>query len=149
VPLEAAVTTTCDALAAKADQRGVAVAVAIDASLRVHADPTALGQILQNLLDNAIKYAAEGGHVRVRAATAEGNAVRIEVEDDGPGVEPKHRERVFERFYRVDPGRSRELGGTGLGLSIVKHLAETMGGRVGMRPAERRGSVFWFELPRP
>jgi two-component system phosphate regulon sensor histidine kinase PhoR len=114
----------------------------------VRADATALGQILLNFLDNAIKYAPEGGHVTLRARSVEPAALRIEVEDDGPGIEPKHRERVFERFYRVDPGRSRELGGTGLGLSIVKHLAENMGGRVGMKPAPTRGSIFWLELPR-
>jgi two-component system, OmpR family, phosphate regulon sensor histidine kinase PhoR len=74
--------------------------------------------------------------------------VRLEVRDDGTGIAPRHRERIFERFYRVDPGRSRDMGGTGLGLSIVKHLAESMGGSVGVDGNEPRGSVFWVELPR-
>ncbi len=76
-------------------------------------------------------------------------SVRIEIVDDGPGIERHHRARVFERFYRVDPGRSRELGGTGLGLSIVKHLVESMGGQVGFEPHEPQGSIFWFTLVAP
>ena len=148
VRLKPAVDGTCEALAAKADERSITVAVDMSEDLTVRADATALGQIVQNFLDNAIKYAPEGGHVSVRASVVEPASVRVEVEDDGPGIEPKHRERVFERFYRIDPGRSRELGGTGLGLSIVRNLAESMGGRVGMKPAEGNGSVFWLELPR-
>ena len=70
--------------------------------------------------------------------------MRIEVRDDGPGIADKHRERVFERFYRADPSRSREAGGTGLGLSIVKHLVESMGGEVGVEPNAPRGSIFWL-----
>jgi two-component system phosphate regulon sensor histidine kinase PhoR len=72
--------------------------------------------------------------------------VRAEVSDDGPGIEPRHQERVFERFYRVDPGRSRDMGGTGLGLSIVKHLVEAMGGSVGVDTVFPHGSRFWFVL---
>jgi two-component system phosphate regulon sensor histidine kinase PhoR len=102
--------------------------------------------VLANLLDNAVKYTQEGGRVSVRARAGSGR-VRVEVVDDGPGVEPKHRGRLFERFYRADPGRSREMGGTGLGLAIVKHLVLAMGGEVGMEPAEPSGSRFWFTLP--
>ena len=69
--------------------------------------------------------------------------------DDGPGIAAKHRERVFERFYRADPSRSREAGGTGLGLSIVKHLVESMGGDVGVEPNEPNGTIFWLRLKRP
>jgi two-component system phosphate regulon sensor histidine kinase PhoR len=75
--------------------------------------------------------------------------VRIEVEDNGPGIEPRHRARIFERFYRVDKGRSREVGGTGLGLAIVKHLAEAMDGSVGVSPATPHGSIFWVLLGGP
>jgi two-component system phosphate regulon sensor histidine kinase PhoR len=74
--------------------------------------------------------------------------VRIEIADDGTGIAAHHRERIFERFYRVDPGRSRDVGGTGLGLSIVKHLVESMGGTVGVDGNDPTGSVFWIELPR-
>jgi signal transduction histidine kinase len=74
--------------------------------------------------------------------------VRIAVTDTGPGIAPRLRDRVFERFYRVDPSRSRDKGGTGLGLSIVKHLVESMGGRVGVEANEPKGCVFWVVLPR-
>ena len=135
-----------EGLEAKANEQDVAVATDIDGRLVVQAASMGLNQVLQNLLDNAIKYTPGGGHVVVRAART-ADAVRIEVEDDGPGIEPHHRERIFERFYRVDTGRSRAMGGTGLGLSIVKHLAEQMAGRVGVEAGARRGSIFWIELP--
>ncbi|MBF0283087.1 MAG: PAS domain-containing protein [Magnetococcales bacterium] len=110
------------------------------------ADRDAFFRILINLLENAIKYTPAGGRVTARCHV-EGEMVLLEVEDNGPGVEPQHRERLFVRFYRVDRGRSREMGGSGLGLAIVKGLAESMGGRVGMRPADPRGSIFWVALP--
>lgn len=123
------------------------LALDVPEELTLVADTRALEHVLTNLLDNAIKYTPEGGHVRVRARTVQ-EGVRVEVIDDGPGVPPAHRERLFERFYRVDSGRSRELGGTGLGLAIVKHLVEAMGGRVGMEPAHPSGSIFWVILPK-
>jgi len=73
--------------------------------------------------------------------------VRLEVRDDGPGIPAEHRDRIFERFYRVDAGRSKHMGGTGLGLSIVKHLVGNMGGQVGVGENLPRGAVFWVELP--
>jgi two-component system phosphate regulon sensor histidine kinase PhoR len=85
--------------------------------------------------------------VRV-GATADGDFVRVSVADTGPGMTPEHLPRVFERFYRVDAGRSRELGGTGLGLSIVKHLVEAMGGAVSVVSAAGAGSTFTFTLHR-
>lgn len=114
--------------------------------LRLLADENALIQVLTNLLDNAVKYTPEGGHIHVRARRLD-DRVRIEVADDGPGIAAAHRDRLFERFYRVDAGRSKEMGGTGLGLAIVKHLAGAMDGRAGMTPNEPAGSVFWVELP--
>ena len=94
---------------------------------------------------DAVKYTKAGGHVWVEARP-DGERVRIEIRDDGPGIADKHRERVFERFYRADPSRSREAGGTGLGLSIVKHLVESMGGEVGVEPNTPNGSIFWVRL---
>lgn len=113
----------------------------------VWADAEGIEMILNNLLDNAIKYTPAGGRVVVRA-TAVGESVRLEVEDNGIGIAPEDQERVFERFYRVDRARSRELGGTGLGLAIVKHLAHSFGGSVGVESQLGKGSVFWVELPR-
>jgi len=130
----------------QAQRRGVAIVVEIPDWLAVKADAKALDQILVNLIDNGVKYTQPDGHVWVEAR-AIGDAVRIEVRDDGPGIADKHRRRVFERFYRADPSRSREAGGTGLGLSIVKHLVESMGGEVGVEPNTPRGSIFWLRLP--
>jgi two-component system phosphate regulon sensor histidine kinase PhoR len=135
------------ALEQKAAARRIALTLAASAGLTLRGDAKALDQVLVNLVDNAIKYTPDGGHVWVEA-TARGDRVRFEVRDDGPGIAPRHRDRIFERFYRVDPGRSREMGGTGLGLSIVKHLVESMGGAVGVDGNQPRGSTFWIELPR-
>lgn len=117
----------------------------------VLADARALEQVLTNLVDNAIKYGLEGGEVCIGAHLAAGTAaessrVRLWVRDSGPGIEPSHLPRLFERFYRVDAGRSRELGGTGLGLAIVKHLAEAMAGTVGVVSMPGRGSTFHVQL---
>lgn len=132
---------------ASAATKGVALVHEVAAEVRVIADAKALDQILINLIDNAVKYTPAGGHVWIRTRAA-GERVRIEIADDGTGIAAHHRERIFERFYRVDPGRSRDVGGTGLGLSIVKHLVESMGGAVGVDGHEPNGSVFWIELPK-
>jgi two-component system, OmpR family, phosphate regulon sensor histidine kinase PhoR len=122
------------------------ISVLCDPSVVVLADAFALEHVLINLLENAVKYTPSGSHVQVRVRESAERVV-VEVADDGPGIEARHRPRVFERFYRVDAGRSREKGGTGLGLSIVKNLVQSMQGTVGVKPNEPRGSVFWFELP--
>jgi two-component system phosphate regulon sensor histidine kinase PhoR len=146
VPVRAAVEQSLTAVEPAASRRGVRVEVAAPAELAARADPKALDQILVNLIDNGVKYTRSEGHVWVEARR-DGDAVRIEVRDDGPGIADKHRERVFERFYRADPSRAREAGGTGLGLSIVKHLVESMDGEVGVEPNEPSGSIFWLRLP--
>jgi two-component system phosphate regulon sensor histidine kinase PhoR len=110
-------------------------------------DRERLRRILENLVDNAVKYTPAGGHVVVRTTAGPDGSARIEVKDDGPGIEAEHRERVFERFYRVDKARSRELGGTGLGLSIVKHLAENIGAQVTLESEPGKGSTFTVVLP--
>ncbi len=135
-----------EAMERPASARRVRLHLEASPTLWVLADPKATEQIVTNLLDNAIKYGAPGGNVFLRAR-AHGARIHFEVQDDGPGIDRKHHARLFERFYRVDKGRSRGMGGTGLGLSIVKHLVETMQGRVGYRAAIPRGSVFWFALP--
>ncbi len=111
------------------------------------ADRKGLEQVFTNLLDNAMKYCGPGTRVRLRAQRTGGGSLRVEVADAGPGIEPRHLPRLFERFYRVDSGRSREMGGTGLGLSIVKHLVEAMNGTIGVESVPGRGATFWFTLP--
>lgn len=116
-------------------------------SVVARGDAHTLEQILDNLVDNAVKYGGAGADVSVRVAP-QGAKVRVAVADTGPGIEARHLPRLYERFYRVDPGRSRDLGGTGLGLGIVKRLVEAMGGTVGVDSTPGRGSTFWFDLPR-
>ena len=117
-----------------------------DANILVRADEEGLRQILSNLVDNAIKYTPAGGRVTVDCR-AEGGSAIIEVADTGVGIPQEHHDRLFERFYRVDKARSRELGGTGLGLSIVKHLSQSMGGSVTVASQVGNGSRFTVRLP--
>jgi two-component system phosphate regulon sensor histidine kinase PhoR len=112
------------------------------------ADEEALDLILDNLVDNAVKYTPAGGRVRV-AWHPDGSDVRIDVEDTGIGIPAPDLPRIFERFYRVDRARSRELGGTGLGLSIVKHLVQSLNGQVTADSRPGKGSTFTVRLPRP
>jgi two-component system phosphate regulon sensor histidine kinase PhoR len=114
---------------------------------KVWADRDQIGQALLNLLDNAVKYTPEGGSVSVSALDA-GNEVQVTVADTGIGIPREHLSRIFERFYRVDKNRSRELGGTGLGLSIVKHIVQSHGGRVWVNSELEEGSAFSFSLPK-
>jgi two-component system phosphate regulon sensor histidine kinase PhoR len=146
LPVRQAMQRAVEATRERAEAKQMSLDIDAPADLVARADAGMLEQVLLNLTDNAIKYADEGGRVILRARRDDGRAL-LEVEDDGPGIEPAHRKRLFERFYRVDAGRSRELGGTGLGLAIVKHLASAMQGEVGVEPATRRGSVFWISLP--
>lgn len=135
-----------EAVSAHAAKRGLNLGVDIPDELCATADPNALDQILLNLVGNAVKYTRDSGNVSIRARNLDDQVV-LEVIDDGPGIPAAHQDRIFERFYRVDSGRSREVGGTGLGLSIVKHLVTNMEGRVGYKTASPRGSIFWFTLP--
>jgi two-component system phosphate regulon sensor histidine kinase PhoR len=112
----------------------------------VRGDRGQLKQVLTNLLDNAIKFTPEKGVIRVSASRAEG-WVTVAVQDTGPGIPAEDLPRIFERFYRVDKARSRELGGTGLGLAIVKHIMEAHGGSVAVESRPGEGSTFRFTLP--
>lgn len=135
------------ALAAKASSRGIAVSNKVAPGTVIVADPRRLEQMLTNLVDNAIKFNRDGGKVQIRCDV--GARIRILVQDTGEGIPAQHLERLFERFYRVDRARSREMGGTGLGLAIVKHLARAHGGEVRVTSELGQGSVFEIELPRP
>lgn len=110
-------------------------------------DASALHTVIGNLLDNAVKYARPGDRISVRARNHDPGWVAIDVSDTGPGIADEHLPRLFERFYRVDTGRSRELGGTGLGLAIVKHLCAALGGSVSVRSAIGAGTTFTVVLP--
>ncbi|MFA5157354.1 MAG: ATP-binding protein [Candidatus Omnitrophota bacterium] len=114
--------------------------------LTVKADNEKIEQVFTNLIDNAIKFNKENGFVSVSSEVRD-NKMKIMVEDSGTGIPAKDLPRIFERFYRVDKARSRELGGTGLGLSIVKHIIELHSGKVGVESLEGAGSKFWFILP--
>lgn len=110
-------------------------------------DAEAMHHIMSNLVDNAVKYTPEGGTVTIGARLEpDGAMLRIFVRDTGTGIPKEDLPRLFERFYRVDKARSRELGGTGLGLAIVKHLARSMGGDVGVESQLDQGSSFWFTV---
>ena len=142
-----AATESARMLRPAADARRQTLAVELpDAPVRVLGDEKGLQQIFGNLLDNAIKYTPDGGRIRLRLR-AEGEHAWIEVQDTGVGIEPRDRDRIFERFYRVDKGRSRALGGTGLGLSIVKHVAMGLGGEVTVESTPGQGSTFQVRLP--
>jgi len=119
---------------------------ATDDAVNIMGDAAALRQLMSNLLDNAVKYTPQGGRIDVRLRAAGDQAV-IEVQDTGIGIEPRDQARIFERFYRVDKARSRELGGTGLGLSIVKHIAITHNGSVTVDSTPGSGSTFRVVLP--
>jgi two-component system phosphate regulon sensor histidine kinase PhoR len=112
---------------------------------RILADRRALEHVLTNLVDNAVKYCPSGTTIRLRAVSHE-DSVELLVEDNGPGIDQRHLPRLFERFYRVDAGRSRDVGGTGLGLSIVKHLVEAMGGTVHVESTPGVGTKFGVVL---
>jgi heavy metal sensor kinase len=110
-------------------------------------DAVLLRRALMNLLHNAIKYTPAGGTIRVETAVAEPGAAAIDVRDSGPGIAAVHQQQIFERFYRVDPGRSRESGGVGLGLAIARWAVEANGGRIELESEEGKGSSFRVLLP--
>jgi len=151
VPLEPLVRDTWRSLrdAARGNAGSLTFATSLEPdAAEAWADPEALRQILTNVLDNAARYTPTGGSVQVRSSR-QGGWVTIAIEDTGTGIPGEHLPRIFERFYRVDPARSRELGGTGLGLSIVKHLAEAHGGRVEALSTLGSGTTIRIHLPGP
>jgi two-component system, OmpR family, phosphate regulon sensor histidine kinase PhoR len=128
-----------------AARRGLTLAVEATAGIMARIDRQRIELALGNLLDNAIKYTDRGG-VLVRVVR-DRHTARVSVSDTGRGIAEDHISRIFERFYRVDRGRAREIGGTGLGLSIVKHAILLHGGNVGVESTPGEGSTFWFEIP--
>lgn len=146
VELEPVVEDVCASLAAKAAAQNVTLQNNVAADVVVFADARRLEQILTNLIDNGIKFSQENGTVAI--SHERGTRDQILVHDNGDGIPSQHLERLFERFYRVDRARSRDMGGTGLGLAIVKHLALLHGGEVTVTSELGKGSTFILHLPR-
>ncbi len=139
--------TSLEAVRLQAETHGLSLRVAAPDDLPlVDADPLRVAQVLRNLVSNALEFTPPGGEIAVSVAS-DGKDVRVEVRDTGPGIAPEHVPFVFERFYRVDPSRSRSTGGAGLGLTIVKNLVEAHGGRVWVQSTPGVGSTFGFSLP--
>ena len=130
-------------LQSRAEEKQITLENNIYNPIIVEGDEKLLRQVALNLVDNGVKYTQEGGRVWIEAE--EGlDHVEFIVGDNGVGIPSEHLDRIFERFYRVDKGRSRQTGGTGLGLAITRRLAELMGGRVGVTSRLGAGSRFWF-----
>jgi two-component system phosphate regulon sensor histidine kinase PhoR len=128
-----------------ADSKGITITSVLALDVYVKGDAEQLGLMARNLLENAIRYTEEGGTVLVQLALDD--AVVVTIADNGIGIPMRHQGRVFERFYRVDKGRSREEGGTGLGLAIVKHVADLHGGHVELKSEFGEGSTFTVRIP--
>ncbi len=114
--------------------------------VRLMMDPDRIGQVLLNLVGNAIKFTGTGGHITVHVEE-QADMVRVEVRDDGIGIAPQHLDSLFDKFFQVDPSLTREYGGAGLGLAISKVLVESHGGQIGVESTLGKGSTFWFTLP--
>ena len=146
IRLNTAVQDVMNTLSAKAKQREIALKNLVPEQAVIFADSVRLEQMLTNLIDNAIKFNRHSGSVTVAFDQADGRDI-ISVTDTGEGILPEHSQRIFERFYRADRARSREIGGTGLGLAIVKHLARLHGGEVALTSTLGSGTTFRIELP--
>jgi len=131
---------------AQAKKMNIEIKNELLSSILINADKDRIEQVFTNLIDNAIKFNKEKGLIRIYSQEIN-EKIKVFVEDAGMGVPEKDISRIFERFYRVDKARSRDLGGTGLGLSIVKHIVELHNGSVGVESSEGLGSKFWFILP--
>lgn len=141
------VQSVVDDLRGLASDQKLELVADIPPELGVLADASALEQVLTNLIENALKYTPSPGSVAISAApSGDGRFVTVSISDTGPGIDKKHRTRIFERFYRVDTGRSRHMGGTGLGLSIVKHLVGFLRGEVKVTERPGGGSIFQVKL---
>jgi two-component system phosphate regulon sensor histidine kinase PhoR len=148
IPLPDFISDVIDFVKETAEKKKISISQSkIPSSLAVEADRNYLEQVLINLLDNAIKYTHEGGGVMILAIEKDQREIQFSIEDNGIGIPKEDIPRIFERFYRVDKGRSQELGGTGLGLSIVKHLVQAHGGRIWVESQLEKGSTFYFTLP--
>jgi two-component system sensor histidine kinase SenX3 len=146
VKVDELVSEACEHSATEAERKDIEIATYIEPELLVHGDRAQLHAAVSNLVENAVTYSPEGSRVAV-TATADEDDVRVMVTDNGIGIPGDELDRIFERFYRVDPARARNTGGTGLGLSIVKHVAASNGGKVEVWSEPGAGSTFTLVLP--
>ena len=137
-----------DDLESRALEKNARLENRVPSGLMARADADRLQQVLFNLVENAIKYGKAGGTIVINGHARRDGTLEVSVQDDGQGIPPDARERVFERFYRVDRARARETGGTGLGLSIVKHIVQAHGGDVWLESELGSGATFFFTLPK-
>ncbi len=131
----------------KAEAKNTIIHNQLDDDVDAYVDSERIKQVFYNLIDNAIKYGKSGGNVWIECEKNE-TSLKVAVKDDGPGIPPEARDRIFERFYRIDKARSREQGGTGLGLSIVKHIVQAHGGKAWVESQFGKGSTFYFTIAR-
>lgn len=140
--------TVTESLSLQAERENQQIVMGLGQNLRVRGDSDELTQVFWNLVENALKYGREGGTISIDVEpTADHQSVRVAVSDDGEGIEEEHLDRLTERFYRVDKGRSRAMGGTGLGLAIVKHIVARHRGTLEVASTIGHGSTFSVTLP--
>jgi two-component system phosphate regulon sensor histidine kinase PhoR len=145
-PVAEVIRTAVGLCRTKADEKRITVELVCEEGLTAAMDTELMEQAVVNLLDNAIKYSPAGSRIEVEARRNQ-QEISIHVRDQGMGIPARHLPRLFERFYRVDKARSRNMGGTGLGLAIVKHIVQAHGGRVTVESTRQRGSTFTLHLP--
>jgi two-component system phosphate regulon sensor histidine kinase PhoR len=130
----------------KSMQKNIKILMKVPENIKVKVDEESIRTVFNNLVDNAVKYTPKDGSITINVNEMDNNRVKFEIIDNGIGIHPKYHNRIFQRFYRVDKARSRELGGTGLGLAIVKHIIEQHGSTISLKSELGKGSCFIFEL---
>ena len=147
VPIQPVINSSIQLCQEKATQKGISIQYQDESgNAQILGSNDLLNQVMTNLVDNAIKYSDENGNIQIRSRILAG-VLRVSVQDDGPGIDPKHADRVFQRFYRTDKARSRDKGGTGLGLAIVKHIIQGHNGQIHLEHPDSGGASFVITLP--
>jgi two-component system sensor histidine kinase VicK len=148
VEIETMLEEVVDRFSFQLQQRDISIGLHVEQGIpKVSCDPDQIDQVLDNLISNAIKYSYAGGRIDVEARQRDAEYVEISVKDTGIGIPPKHLDRIFDRFYRVDKARSRNMGGTGLGLSIAREIIRAHGGTIYLESEINKGTQVVFTLP--